>query len=91
LIEVVNEVQDLLPQVGGRRKVAAFEQPPIQNTEPDFYLVEPRRMFWRVDKADAVARVFQILPSGRLGVPNPRDAFFTQILRIATVLRHPLY
>ena len=48
-------------------------------------------MFWRLDKADAVARVFQILPSGRLGVPNPRDAFFTQILRIATVLRHPLY
>ena len=59
LIEIVDKGQHLVRQIVDGGKIAPFEQPSHENTEPNFNLIEPGGMFWGVDKLNSMGRVSQ--------------------------------
>src|ERR1700760_3478395 len=63
VVEVLDERRRASAQVLERGEAGAFQQTPRQDGEPDFDLIQPRAMAWRVDEADPVGRVLQKLPA----------------------------
>src|SRR5512141_1886850 len=58
-VEVCDEIFDPPPEMILRREIAAPEQLSDQDREPDFDLVDPRRVLWCEMEGDAVAGVAQ--------------------------------
>src|SRR6266498_579702 len=58
-IEVLDKSQDLRPQIILGCEVAALDHPPHQDAEPDFDLIEPRRMLGYIHELNTVRRVTQ--------------------------------
>src|SRR6266540_4089257 len=58
-IEVLDKSQDLRPQIILGCEVAALDHPTHQDAEPDFDLIEPRRMLGYIHELNTVRRVTQ--------------------------------
>lgn len=58
-VEIVDETQDLLAKILLGKEVAAPDHLLDQDRKPDFYLIEPRRMFRRKMKDDLMTRIPQ--------------------------------
>ena len=58
-VEIVNKGQHPLAEFLHRGETASFEEAPHQDAEPDFHLIQPRRMLWGLHKADAMTRILQ--------------------------------
>ena len=54
LVEIVNKGYEPLPELVNGGETGSFEQPPHQETKPDFHLIQPGRMHWGIDKSDAM-------------------------------------
>src|SRR6266404_557844 len=59
---------------GRARKVAAFEKAPLQDTEPQLHLIEPRTMFGREMENMFVGRITQ----ERAPLNSPQQVFFDE-------------
>ena len=78
-IEVLDECQDFRFQIVHAGEIASFEQFPHQDAEPDFHLVHPGGMLWRVVKNDPMGGDSQEGRPRFHRLQNTAFAFETQI------------
>src|SRR5689334_8956542 len=89
-IEVVNKRQETLPQRLHRWKVAALDHAPHENAEPDFDLIEPRRMLGHIHKLNSMGRIAQERCLAGHALQHITLALHSQINPQATALRPQL-
>ena len=87
-VEIGDEVQHLVPEVGDGSEVATPQQLTDQDTEPDLDLIQPRRMLGRVVKDDLVGWIGQESSAGRHRLQNAAFPFGAQVVGDARDLRH---
>ncbi len=87
-VEVVDELQDAISQIGLRSKVAILARSTRQDAEPDLDLVRPRGVLGRGHVSNAVPRVVQKLLSRR---HRFQDAVLALLRRQNAQTRNPQY
>jgi len=73
-VEVVDEIDKPFLQIGQRLEAAATHH----DAEDDFYLVQPRRVFRKIDEPNPVAAVGQELLTRRYGLQDSTSSFLAQ-------------
>ena len=58
-IVILDETQDPITQVILRSEHTAAKHSTTQNAEPNLHLVQPRRMFWNINKTHTMTRITQ--------------------------------
>src|ERR1035438_10490496 len=75
-VVIDHELPKLRFEVRYRGEVSAPQALSMNDTEHDLNLIEPRAVFWKVDKTDSMAQVREELLSGDHGFQNAVTAFF---------------
>ena len=91
IVEIADEIQDPHSQIVNRHEAGAFEQSPREDGEPDFDLVQPRTMSWRIHEADPVLSVSQEGASCRARLQDPTLALDAKVILDATAFGNQLH